>query len=79
MKKENPLKVKRKQSLGINRDEMAKKIGVSFYTVQEWELSRNAPSASDIIHVLRYGYEFDDSEIIKYLEFLREKKGDKNV
>lgn len=74
MKKENPLKVKRKESLAINREEIAKKIGISFYTVVDYENGRRTPNAKELISTLRYGYEMNDKQIIEYLEYLHELK-----
>ena len=42
-----------REKTGMTREEAAEKIGISYKTLADWELSNTAPHISIIIHVAR--------------------------
>ena len=68
----NPLKEKRQQ-LKLSREEIAKRLNTNIYNINEWECNRTSPKGYMLIDVA-IAYEMTDSELIKYLKYLKSKK-----
>ena len=70
----NPLKEKRQQ-LELTREEISKRLNVSINTINEWECGRKIPKGYMLIDVA-IAYEMTDSELIEYLEYLKQKRNE---
>lgn len=71
----NLLRSKRKE-LGLNIEQMAKKLGVGNTIVGYYETNKKYPRANDIWK-LKEAYELSDEELLKWLKYIHEMKGDK--
>lgn len=59
---------KRRESLGLTQEEMARMIGVSLNTISEWESCTKIINSIDVLNVLK-AYKSDLKDIICYLKF----------
>ena len=71
----NLLRSKRKE-LGLNIEQMARKLGVGNTIVGYYETNKKYPKAKDIWK-LKEAYELSDQELLAWLKYIHEMKGDK--
>ena len=68
----NLLRSKRKE-LGLNIEQMAKKLGVGNTIVGYYETNKKYPRAENIWR-LKEAYQLSDQELLEFLKFIHENK-----